>query len=554
MPINFMRQCIAAGLCFLVAAGAGLPPHAFAANDPPVKLDSGPITGARTGEQNAVRVYKGIPYASPPVGNLRWRPPQPVEWKDVRTCTQFGPICPQKPYPAGSIYVQPVQPMSEDCLFLNVWTAAKRADEKRPVMVWIHGGALTRGSGSLEPYNGTHLAERGVVLVTINYRLGPLGFLAHPLLSAESEHGSSGNYGILDQIAALKWVQRNIAAFGGDPDNVTIFGESAGSWSVCSLVASPLASGLFHRAIGQSGGCLVPMQYLKEARHGFIAAEQLGVNLAKNLGVDQEVDQESKQESDVLAAMRSKSPDKVLAAAGKDPAMGRVRGVVDGWVFPDEIYNIYAQGQQNKVPVIVGSNADEGTSLAGSLAPSRAKVVQAMIQQKYGDAAAAFLKIYPVDSDEQARDAFLHALRDEMFTWEMRTWASLMRKADQPAYLYYFSRVPPRPEADQLGAYHAAEIIYVFDNLDLVPWENESLDVQLADQMADAWVRFATTGDPNGGTLPKWEMYDAESQPYLEFGNQIQLGHHLLKAECDFFDTYVERRRAAAEGAADEAE
>ncbi len=507
------------------------------AADESLMLDSGPITGGRTGEKNAVRVFKGIPFAAPPVGELRWRPPQPVaKWSTPRPCDKFGPICPQKPYPAGSVYVQPAQPQSEDCLFLNVWTAARSADEKQPVMVWIHGGALTRGSGSLEVYDGARLAQRGVVLVTINYRLGPLGFLAHPLLSAESSEGSSGNYGILDQIAALEWVQRNIAAFGGDPGNVTIFGESAGSWSVCSLVATPLAKGLFHRAIGQSGGCFGPMQHLQEARHGFVAAEKLGENLAKELGSD--------TADDVLANLRQIEPDVLLDAAARDPAQGRTRGIVDGWVFPDEIYNLYADGKQNPVAVLVGSNADEGTTLIGSAGPTTSAAVRELVKQKYGDAAEDFLKIYPVISDAHARAAYLQSFRDEWFTWEMRTWARLMRKAGQPAYLYFFSHEPPRPGIEQLGAYHAAEIAYVFDNLGKLPWNSPEKDQALADAMASAWVRFASTGDPNGAALPKWDVYDAEAEPYLEFGKEIRPGNHLLQAECDFFDRQIAQQRS----------
>ena len=264
--------------------------HAWAA-DEPLTIDTGKIAGARAGADGKVRVYKGIPFAAPPVGKLRWQPPQPAAgWPGVRDCLEFGNTCPQQPYPAGSVYAQPPQPQSEDCLYLNVWTAADDAAAKLPVMVWIHGGALTRGSGSLGIYDGEALARRGVVLVTINYRLGPFGYLAHPALSRESSHGSSGNYGVLDQIAALEWVSRNIAAFGGDPARVTIFGESAGSWSVCALVASPLSKGLFHRAIGESGGCFAPMQFLKEARNGHPPAEKSGESLAASLGCDQAAD------------------------------------------------------------------------------------------------------------------------------------------------------------------------------------------------------------------------------------------------------------------------
>jgi para-nitrobenzyl esterase len=538
MSANALLRSYRVGLPYLLGLLLFAAAHACAADDN-VMLDSGPISGGWAGENNAVRTYKGIRYAAPPVGDLRWKPPEPVTpWTAVQRCTQFGSICPQKPYPTGSIYVQPMQPQSEDCLFLNVWTAAHSPAEKRPVMVWIHGGALTRGSSSLEVYDGARLAERGVVLVSINYRLGPLGFLSHPALSVESSHGSSGNYGILDQIAALKWVQRNIAAFGGDPKNVTIFGESAGSWSVCSLVATPLAKGLFQRAIGQSGGCFAPMQHLKEARNGTLPAEKLGENLAKNLGCAEAVD--------VLAAMRAKTPEELLDAAAKDPAQARTRGIVDGWVFPDEIYNLYAAGKQNPVSVLVGSNADEATAFVGAAGPSTVAAVLALAKGKYGGTADEFLKAYPLGNDAEARAAFLHSARDEIFTWEMRTWARLMRQANQPAYLYFFSRVPPRPGPEKLGAYHAAEIAYVFDNLSKLPWKSEAVDQELADAMAATWIRFASTGNPNGGTLPKWEVYDAEAAPFLEFGDAIQPGKHLLKAECDFFDRQISQQRVKA--------
>ncbi len=406
-------------------------------------------------------------------------------------------------------------------------------------MVWIHGGALTRGSGSLPVYDGTALARKGVVLVTINYRLGPLGFLAHPALSQESSHGASGNYGILDQIAALEWVQRNIAAFGGDPQRVTIFGESAGSWSVCSLVATPLAKGLFARAIGQSGGCFSPMQYLHEQRNDLPPAEQLGENLAKNLGC---ADAE-----DVLAAMREKTADEILSAAAKDPAQARTRANVDGWVFPEEIYRIYASGRQNPVQVIVGSNADEGTSLAGEAVPKSAEVFLAAAKRKYGDALEGFLEIYPAGDDAQAADAFLHSFRDEWFTWEMRTWARMTYQAKQPAYLYFFSHVPPRADAAA-----ARRVSCGRDRLRVRQSGQDALGIaarrssRWPRRCRAAWVRFAASGDPNGDELPSWTPYDPTGETYLEFGDTLKTGHHLLERECDFYDAqYAAKRRAA---------
>jgi para-nitrobenzyl esterase len=340
----------------------------------------------------------------------------------------------------------------------------------------------------------------------------------------------------LDQIAALEWVKRNIVAFGGDPGNVTIFGESAGSWSVCALVATPLAEGLFHRAIGQSGGCFKPMQYLSEARYGFAAAETHGTKLAGILGCD--------KADDSLAAMREKTAEEILAAAAKDPDQARTRAVVDGWVFPEEIFDIYAAGRQNRVAVIVGSNADEGTSLAGPFVPSKMTPFLALAKRKFTDLTDRFLEIYPFASDSDVRNAFLHSMRDEWFSWEMRTWARMMRKAGLPAYLYYFTRVPPREDAEKYGAFHAAEIVYAFDNLAGVDWTPEPADRALAEAMAGCWVRFANSGDPGGGDLPAWPVYDEAKQPHLEFGESIRAGKNLLQAECDFFDDYFRAQRA----------
>ncbi|MBI3838034.1 MAG: carboxylesterase family protein [Planctomycetia bacterium] len=506
------------------------------AADEPLRIDSGPISGTRVGSESKVRVYKGIPFAAP-VGKLRWQAPQAVApWQSVRACNQFSPVCPQSPYPAGSIYTQAPQPQTEDCLYLNVWTSADNAGEKLPVMVWIHGGALTRGSGSIPFYDGEALARKGVVLVTINYRLGPFGYFAHPALSRESKHGSSGNYGVLDQIAALQWVQRNIAAFGGDPGRVTIFGESAGSWSVCSLVATPLSKGLFHRAIGQSGGCFSAMHYLKEDRNGFSSAEKIGEGLATMLGCD--------KATDPLEALRGKTVEEVLAAAAKDPAQARTRANVDGWVFPEEIFEIYAAGKQAPVPVIVGSNADEGTSLVGAAVPVNMDGFLTAIRRKYGDLTDRFLKAYPVTSESDLRGAFLHSFRDEWFTWEMRTWARMTHKAQVKAYVYYFSHVPPRPDREKYGAYHAAEIVYAFNNLSKTPWSIQPTDQDLSEVMSDCWVRFATTGDPNGGKLPAWPAYNQEQEPYLEFGDSIVQHNGLLRAQCDFFDAYASAKRA----------
>ena len=303
--MNFFTRFRSLFILFLVVCFALA---AFAASGESVKVQQGLVSGM-AGKNPDVTVYRGIPYAAPPVGDLRWKAPQPpASWKDTREAKQFGNSCPQTSYPSGSIYQSKPEPMSEDCLYLNIWTAAKSAKERRPVMVWIHGGGFTRGSGSSSSYDGEILSHKGVVLVTINYRLGVFGFLAHPELTAESGHHASGNYAILDQIAALQWVKKNIAGFGGDPNKVTIFGESAGSWAVNALMASPLAKGLFQRAIGESGASFAPMRTLAES-------EKIGEKVAASLGATQ----------DVLKTLRSKSTEELLKAGNEQTTRPGVR-------------------------------------------------------------------------------------------------------------------------------------------------------------------------------------------------------------------------------------
>ena len=499
-----------------------------------VKVDGGLISGTAA---DGVRSFKGIPFAAPPVGELRWKAPQPVvAWDGVRKCEAFGPECPQAPYPAGSMYYSPPKKQSEDCLYLNVWTAAKPGD-RRPVMVWIHGGALTRGSGATPTYDGTAFAKKGVVLVTINYRLGPLGYLAHPELTAESPQHSSGNYGVLDQIAALKWVQDNIAAFGGDPKTVTIFGESAGSWSVNVLVATPLAKGLFHRAIGESGGTFGPMTYLREDRAKMTAAEKGGAAFAKAAGADS------------IKALRAVSAEKIIDTFNNDAEGKKFRTApnVDGWVLPDEIRNIFARGKQNDVPVIVGSNADEMTTLTvPATVPKTIADYHKRIAAQYGEMAKEFDAVYPVKGDADASGAYLGVLRDATFTLPMRTWARMTSTGRSRAYLYQFSRVPPNPNSKYLGAYHAGEIAYVFSNLNPQNALIQETDHKLAQTMSAYWVNFAKSGDPNGKGLPKWNAYNTKDEPYMDFGDSVQVRNHLLKPQLDFLEQ-LQKPRASAE-------
>jgi para-nitrobenzyl esterase len=508
-----------------------------------VGVEGGQVAGA---EVSGVWTYKGIPYAAPPVGTLRWRPPQPVvHWEGVRAATAFAPACVQAHRPADAyfsdiiaFYGLNIDRTSEDCLYLNVWTAAA-AGARAPVMVWIHGGGLTAGHGGEPTYDGTALAKRGIVLVTINYRLGPLGYLVHPLLAAESEQHASGNYGTLDQIAALKWVQQNIAAFGGDPGRVTIFGESAGSWSVNHLVATPLAKGLFQRAIGQSGGGFGSFGSAYTKQELEAAGEQFAKSL---LGPDVKPS---------LDALRAKTGAEIMSVS---QPVARVSPNVDGWVFPDTIYNIFAAGRQNKVPVIVGSNADEGASL-GAAGPRGVTLAEyrKTARETYGSLADEFLKAYPASNDAEALAGRIQSYTDQAFGWEMRTWARMMETVSSNTHLYFFSRVPPAPDGRKFGAFHAAEIIYVFDNLGKspAPYANrayDDTDRRLSQQMASYWVNFATTGDPNGPGLPPWPLFTTPGDEALEFGDAVQVRKGIRKDRLDFTDRFyaLQRGRAGA--------
>jgi para-nitrobenzyl esterase len=376
-------------------------------------------------------------------------------------------------------------------------------------MVWIHGGALTSGAGGI--YNGEGLAAKGAVVVTINYRMGVFGYFSHPELTKEAGHGS-GNFGFLDQVAALQWVKRNIAAFGGDPSRVTIFGESAGSWSVNYLTASPLAKGLFQRAIGESGGEFAPTRKLAESE---AAGAKLGT----------------------LADLRAKSAEDLNKLQG-----GFLGPVVDGYFLPDEVHSIYVQAKQNDVPTLIGSNEDEGTLF------TPASVTTASFQQtasrRYADQAPDFLKLYPFTDDKSARAAQAASMRDQTFGWEMRTWARLETQTGKSkVYMYFFSHVPPgiRPE---MGAQHGSEIAYVFDypnhkNAPDTPWAD--YDRKLADTLSSYWFNFATKGNPNGKGLPNWASYAAKDDVAMGFGDKIEMISVPHKAGLDFLDAWYEK-------------
>lgn len=513
-------------LCVVLMLGV-LGPVLAQDNAPLVTTAQGKLIGEYSSRNNRVSVFKGIPFAAPPVGQARWTPPQAAPgWSGERLATDFGPDCMQQPYPEGSFFYRPARVSSEDCLYLNVWTAAEE-NAGKPVMVWFHGGALTRGSGAIETYDGTELALKDVVLVTVNYRLGVFGYLAHPELIAESEHFSAGNYGILDQIESLRWIQENISAFGGDPGNVTIFGESAGAWSVHFLTASPLANGLFHKAIAQSGARMDTRVALDQQTSAGASASSSGSRLAELMGAEN------------LAAMRAMPARQLLDAAAEHSF--RTDGIVDGWVLPEQPYVQFSEGRQNRVPVLVGFNAEEGTTLgAGSSLPGTAEAYEARVNSIYGDLADMVLEVYP---STDIRKSSLDSFRDATFGWHMVTWANLTRHVQQPAYLYFFTHRPPGPMAQELGAYHASEIAYAFNTVHTLRNQPSSIDYRLGDVMSDYWVNFAHHGVPSAPGQPEWKPYSNAERNYLLFGAQVSAEQNLLPDNWALFDRVMDRRR-----------
>ena len=476
----------------------------------PVRIDAGMITGTSGAAGDDVRVFKGIPYAAAPVGDLRWKAPQPPsKWEGVRKADQFGPACLPNRAPANGTAP------SEDCLYINVWTGAKAASERRPVIVWTYGGGFTSGSGSEPRYNGEALARKGAVVVTYNYRLGVFGFFAHPDLAKESSHNTDGNYALMDMQAALRWVQKNIEAFGGDPQRVTIDGESAGAIMVSTMVASPEGKGLFKRAIAQSGAWMgVGIGHTMTREQ----AEAAGVKMAETLGAA------------TLSDLRAKSSDEILKARGGASI------IVDGWFVPEDLSAIYMKAKENDVDLLVGSNHDEGTFFSrGKVSPDQFK---GTAKQKYGGLADNYLKLYPSDSEADATASQLSSMRDEL-GWHMREWARLQGKRGKgKAYLFYFTRVPPAPEGrPSRGATHTAELSYMFNNLlPGTPWTD--VDRKLADMMSSYWVNFATTGNPNGNGLPRWPVYEDKNPQAMVLGDTVSAGTQIEPQMLSFYDAY----------------
>ncbi len=416
--------------------------------------------------------------------------------------------------------------LDEDCLYLNVWTPANRPGPL-PVMIWIHGGGHATGSGSRSLYNGRRLAERGAVVVTINYRLGPFGWLAHPALSKESPQGVSGNYGMLDQLAALRWVRDNIAAFGGDPKRVTIFGESAGAVSVARLMVCPQAAGLFHRAVAQSGGARGRNRHLREARGKMESAEQMGVTLADKL--------EAKTPADLRAISWRKLLDASSPAQGLFGKGMRFGPVVDGWLIPDDPDALWQAGRQHDVPFMAGFNADEGTVFMRQLPIRRPAGYRWLVRRAFGDDADAVLRLIPASNADEVRPAINKLVTVSAFAASARAMAAGMATKKSPGYLYRFSKVAPRAAELDLGAFHGLEIFYVFGATpDAMAFD--ASDRALSDTMADAWVRFAATGDPNGTGMPRWPAYDPADDKLMAFGPRVGVIANPLAEECDLFD------------------
>jgi para-nitrobenzyl esterase len=514
----------------------------------PVRTESGLVSGT-TEAGGLVRVYRGIPYAAPPVGNLRWRAPQPAAaWSGVRQATEFGPSCPQIDRPM--LPQERLGKTSEDCLTLNVWAPVSPPGRHVPVIVWIHGGAFTQGSGSLSVYDGEAMARRGAVVVTFNYRLGPFGFFAHPLLTRESGHDGSGNYGLLDQIAVLRWVKANIHGFGGSPDRVTVAGESAGAVSVGCLLVAPQARGLFHGAILESGSPYGVTRYLRDAPAGEESMEQVGELIARRLGCD--------REDDVLAALRSRSVDEIMNASHPAaPFFGegiRFGPVVDRWLIPDRPATLLASHQQLKMPVLVGSNLDEGSIFVAPLQGFDVDAYRRFVRATFRDRADDVLARFPVSRDGDVKPTLSRLLGYSTFVAPARRLARDTADLGDRAYLYSFTRVRPGTSATRLGAFHGAEIPFVFGTFVRVfrgeTPEAEDADRALSEAMMGYWFRFAATGNPNGEGAPVWPRYGARSDVSLELGDDIQSRGGLAREFCDFFDHVAAERPLRAPGRA----
>ena len=495
------------------------------------RIDTGSLSGVTAGDPE-ISVFKGIPFAAPPMGDLRFRPPAPAaRWSGTRKADSFGPVCPQ-------LTQGPPPPMSEDCLTANIWTGAKSARERRPVFVWIYGGAFIQGSGSNPQFDGRELARKGVIVVTFNYRLGPLGFLATPELSRESGHGASGNYGIMDDIAALKWVQRNITAFGGDPSRVTIAGQSAGAGSVGFLAMSPLAKGLFHRAIAESQVRFpgdLELRYLNTSWRSLANAEASGLRYGAQYGAATAAQLRALPWQELIKGADTVDTAVETGSSAKPPLF---RPVVDGWIIPRNYSQSFAAGSWAPVIYVAGNNKDESGAvpetafapMRASPAPPRAgmphtsvslSVYNTWARAKFGAMANEYLRLYPANTDDEAALANNAAVRDNsrLSTW---LWGrERNRSVKLPMYNYFWTHALPGPSKTMRGAFHGSEIQYVFNSLhnSNLPFTDE--DRRIADVMSSYWANIAKTGDPNGPGLPNWPAFDPAKPSVMEVGDSF---------------------------------
>jgi para-nitrobenzyl esterase len=529
MKIRKIAACMVAGFAAALVFASALDAQAPV----PVRTQAGLVQGTA---ENGVTVYLGIPFAAPPVGDLRWQAPRPAAaWQGVRKADKFAPGCAQIPIVNRALGIDPI-PVSEDCLYLNIWTPAKSASDRLPVMVWIYGGGFVGGGTPIPQYNGTNLAKKGVLLVSVGYRLGPFGFLAHPELTAE-QHGHSGNYGLLDQIAGLRWVKRNIAAFGGDPNRVTIFGESAGGISVSMLAASPLARGLFQGAISESGGSFAPARVDDESGENvppLALAEKNGAEFLRKLGATS------------IAAGRKLAMDQVLKGVGPGLS-GGFWPCFDGYVLLGDQYKLYEAGKYNDTPILIGTNADEGALF---VAKTTMKDYEASVHKGYGEYADKILAAYPVGhSDATALRSARDLSRDAIFGWGTWTWARLQAKTGKgKGFVYYFSHRPNYPDLPQLkdwGAAHGAEIAYVFGNFSQRMPATDA-DTAVSEEVSSYWVNFAKTGDPNGKGLPAWPAFTDAKPQYMNLDDPSKAIPVPNLAKLKALDGYFAWRRTQA--------
>jgi len=484
-----------------------------------VRVEEGILQGK---SEDGLAVFKGIPFAAPPVKALRWRAPQKAsKWQGVKQATEFAP----SPYQPGN----PASGKSEDCLYLNVWTPAKSATEKLPVMVWIYGGGFSFGTTADPNTIGANLARKGVILVSVAYRVGQLGFLAHPELSAEDPNKVSGNYGLLDQIAGLKWVQKNIEAFGGDPGKVTIFGESAGGISVSMLCASPLAKGLFQGAISQSGGSFGPTRattYPGENMKTLTQAEASGLAYAQSANAAS------------LGKLRELDAEKLPIGMN----LGGAWPIIDGYVIPDDQYKLYKEGKYNSTPVLIGYNSDEGLSFTRE---RNLEEFKANVEKRYGKYAAPLLAAYPLSNDgipKSARDLS----RDAAFGWHTWTWANLQSQTGRAnVYFYYFDQQPEFPKNSPRygqGSPHGQDVVYVFQTLDEKNPEISSSDVKLSDIMSTYWTNFAKNGNPNGEGVPRWPAFNGADPKVMYLKTNPHTGPVPDEKSLKVLDSYYQWR------------